>query len=152
MSKDKNKELVLKWGKKGKKNKSETCYLHENVLLDLPELATPYLIFRKTVNIDELVDILVDQSNIYATQNGQEFETNREEMLAFLGINYVMSICKLPTLKCYWMADDYITNDGIRNVITRDRFMEILKNILSITIMMQIPLTEGIKYGPSLIT
>ena len=76
------------------------------------------------MNIDELVDNLVDQSNIYATQNGWEFETNYEEMLAFLGINYVMFISKLPTLKCYW-----ITNDGIRNVITHDRFMEILKNI-----------------------
>ena len=41
----------------------------------------------------------------------------------------MMAICKLPNIKCYWHADEYIGNEGIRNVLTRTRFLEILQNL-----------------------
>ena len=127
---EKKDEILLKWTKKGKKkNKQETCYLYEDVTLEMPEYATLLRIFEETLNLDALIDMIVEQSNLYAVQNGREFKTNAEEIRAFLGTNFIMTICKLPTLKCYWMADDFITNDGIRNIITRDRFMDILKNL-----------------------
>ena len=49
-------------------------------------------------------------------------------MRAFLGINYVMSINKLPTIRSYWECGQYVRNEGIRNVIRRDskRFCKIL--------------------------
>ena len=64
-----------------------------------------------------------------ATQNGREFATNPEAIRAFLGINYIMSISKLPNVKCYWSIDSYLSDDEVRNAITRNCFMNILQNL-----------------------
>ena len=40
-----------------------------------------------------------------------------------------MSINKLPTIKGYWEGGQFIGNDGIRNVMTRSRFKDILRNL-----------------------
>ena len=44
-------------------------------------------------------------------------------------MNYIMSISKIPNLKCSWSLDRYFFNEGIKNVMTRDRFMKTLQNI-----------------------
>ena len=72
---------------------------------------------------------ICDQTNLYATQNGREFAANLEEIGAFLGINYIMSISKLPNVKCCWSLDSYLPNDGVRKAITRNRFVSILQNL-----------------------
>ena len=50
-------------------------------------------------NLDGLVRLLVDETNLYVQQNGRKFRTNKKEMRALLGISYIMSISKLPTIK-----------------------------------------------------
>ena len=45
---------------------------------------------------------------MYAQQNGREFHTNEKKMRAFLGIDYTMSINKLPTIKSYWGCGHFI--------------------------------------------
>ena len=65
----------------------------------------------------------------YATQNGREFSIEKEEMAAFLGINFVMSINILPNIESYWCADEFIGNKRIQNVMTRQRFQSILQNL-----------------------
>ena len=87
------------------------------------------LIFKGATNLAELVKFICDHTNLYATQNGKEFATNPEKIRAFLGINYIMSISKLPNVKCYWSIDSYLSNDGVRNAMTRNRFMNILQNL-----------------------
>ena len=119
----------MKWKRTGGHKTRKECLLHAEVTLDFMGETTPMIVFGKTVIYDELLDIVVEQSNIYATQSGRAFITNREEMSAFLGINYIMSINKLPTLKSYWQADVFIGNEGIQNVMTRARFLEILRNL-----------------------
>ena len=37
-------------------------------------------------------------------------------MKAFLGIDHVMSIDKLPTIKSYWECEQLIGNKGIRTL------------------------------------
>ena len=80
-------------------------------------------------NIRDLVKLIVDQTNLYAQQNGREFRTDEKKMLAFLGINCIMSINQLPTIQSYWECGQFIGNKGIRNVLTRARFKDILQNI-----------------------
>ena len=80
--------------------KAGKCTLEANVLIDIPENANPLLIFEETKNLNELVKYICDQTNLYSIQNGREFATNPEEIRAFLGINYIMSISKLPNVKC----------------------------------------------------
>ena len=40
-----------------------------------------------------------------------------------------MSISKLPNLKCYWSVDSYLSNNGVRNTMTRIPFVNILQNL-----------------------
>ena len=125
----KKKVAELKWKRKSKFAKEKKCTLEANLLLEIPENANPLLTFEGTTNLNELVKHICDQTNSYATQNGREFATNPEEMRAFLGTKYIMSISKLPNLKCYWSVDSYLSNDGVRNAMTRKCFMDILQNL-----------------------
>ena len=72
--------------------------------------------------------MIVEQSNLYAHQNGRNFTVTKEELKAFLGINFVMAINKLPTIAEYWRVDNLIGNDGIQNTMFRNR-CEILQNL-----------------------
>ena len=40
-----------------------------------------------------------------------------------------MSINKLPTIKSYWDCGKSIGNEGIRNVVARSRFEDVLRNL-----------------------
>ena len=62
------------------------------------------------------------KTNRYATQKGSNFETTEDEMKAFLGINFIMDINKLPSLEDYLSTDKCIGNEKIQNVMTRARF------------------------------
>ena len=67
--------------------------------------------------------------NRYATQKGCNFETTEDEMKAFLGINFIMGMNKLPSLKDYWSTDKCIRHEEVQNVMTRTRFQSILQNL-----------------------
>lgn len=47
-------------------------------------------------------------------------------MRELLGLNHMMSMCKLKNIKFYWDADSYICNNDIKNVMRRTRFPTIL--------------------------
>ena len=81
------------------------------------------------MQLHKLVALILTETNRYAQQNGRNFVTNAAEMKAFLGMNYIMSVNKPPTIHHYWGSDDYVGNEGIGNVMTRECFKEILQNI-----------------------
>ena len=87
----------------------------------LPEHHTSFDIFSAVSDIENLIKLTVVESYLYAQQKGREFQTNEQKMRVFLGINYVMSINKL-------YGQD-VGNKGIRNVMSRSRFEEILQNL-----------------------
>ena len=66
---------------------------------------------------------------LYAHQNGRNFTVTKEELKAFIGINFFMAINKLPTITEFWRAGNLIGNDGIRNTTIWNRFCEILQNL-----------------------
>ena len=51
--------------------------------------------------MNELLEVIVTETNRYATQKGCNFETMEDEMKAFLGINFITGINKLPSLEDY---------------------------------------------------
>ena len=106
----------LKWQRKPKLIKCKNCELEAKILLDLPVNPSPLRVFESTTRLNDLVSLTCDQTNLYAEQNGRTFQTTPEEVHAFLGVNFMMAICKLPNIKCYWHADEYIGNEGIRKV------------------------------------
>ena len=87
--KRKKKVAELKWKRTSKFVKAKKCTLEANISLDIPENASPLLIFEMTTKLNELVKRIR-----YNDQIG-----------AFLGINYIMSISKLPNVKCDWSGD-----------------------------------------------
>ena len=91
---------------------------------NLNETVFPIEIFSLVTRFGELLELIVEQSNLYAHQNGRNFTDTKEELKTFLGINFVMAIKKLPT-----RIDNLIGNDGIQSIMTQNRFSETLKNL-----------------------
>ena len=94
---------------------------------NLNETVSPTEIFSLVTGLVELLELIVEQSNLYAHQNGRNFTVTKEELKAFLGINFVMAINKLPTIAEYWRVDNLIGNDGIQNTMIGNHFCEILQ-------------------------
>ena len=99
---------------------------------NLPEIFNPLDYFVEFA-YDNLWDLIVKETNRYASQklsNSPEHLTNfvlitRAEIKAFMGINIIMGIAKLPQVALYWSSDDYFGNQGIKKVMFKNRFEEI---------------------------
>ena len=62
---------------------------------NLNETVSPVKIFSLLTGLEELLEMIVEQSNLYAHQNGRSFTVTKQELKAFLGINFGMAINKL---------------------------------------------------------
>lgn len=83
-----------------------------NELLELEE-NTPIAVFL-TMFRDVLMDHIVFET-IYATQGGKPFSPlSLEELYAFIGINLLMGIKKLPSYRDYWANEDALHDEFIR--------------------------------------
>ena len=128
--KEKNKkEELLKWTKKVKVTKQEVCHLVPETQPNLNETVSPIEIFPLVTDLRELLELIVEQSNLYAHQIRRIFRVTKEELKAFLGINFVMAIKMLSTIAEYCRVDNLIANDGIENTMIRNHFCEILQNL-----------------------
>ena len=116
-------------GKKHARYAKEQCSLKADIIYQFQEHLIPFDVFSAGTYLDGFVKLLADESNLYAQQNGREFHINKQEMRAFLGINYIVSINKTPTIQSYWECGQFLGNDGIRNVMDRSRFEDILQNL-----------------------
>ena len=127
--KENKEEELWKWNKKVKATKQEECQLVPEIQPNLNETVCPIEIFSLVTGLDELLELIAEQPNLYAHQNGRIFAITREELKAFLGINFVMAINKLPTIPEYWRVDNLIGNDRIQNTIIQNHFCEIFQNL-----------------------
>ena len=100
------------------------CTLEAKVLVDLHPGSKPLEIFQTVTAMNEVLEIIVMETNRYATQKGRNFETTEDEMNALLGINFIMGINKLPSLEDYWLIDKYIGNEKIQNVEKGEKGIE----------------------------
>ena len=84
---------------------------------NLNETVSPIETFSLVTGLEELLELIVEQSNLYAHQNGRNFTVTKEELKAFLGINFATAINKLPRIAEYWRVDNLISNDSIQNTM-----------------------------------
>ena len=91
------------------------CTLEAEVLVNLDNGSIPFDIFPTVTGMNELLEIIVTETNRYATQNGHNFETAEDEMKAFLGINFIMDINKFRSLEGYWSRIKCIGNDDSKS-------------------------------------
>ena len=71
----------------------------------------------------------VERSNLYTHQNRKNFTVTNEGLKAFLGINFVVEINKLPMIAEYWRVGNLISNDSNQNTMIRNLSCEILQNL-----------------------
>ena len=78
-----------------------------------------------------LIDLIVEQTNLYAQQvmNDAQYakweNVNAEEIWAYMGFMILMGINHLPALADYWKMDPTYHYGPVADRITRDRFLEI---------------------------
>ena len=65
------------------------------------ETVSPIEIFSLVTGLEELLEMIVEQLNLYAYQNRRNFTVTKEELKAFLGINFIMTVNRLPTIAKY---------------------------------------------------
>lgn len=94
---------------------------------------TPYKLFQQFFS-DEFILHLVFQTNLYAEQkqiaSGKSYtRTNEREIRAFLGINLLMGIKRMPSYKDYWSSCPELHDSFISSIMTVKRFGWLLGNI-----------------------
>ena len=99
-----------------KVTKQEECHLVPEIQPNLNETVSLIEIFSLLTSLKGLLELIVEQSNIYAHENGRNFTVNKEELKALLGINFVVAVNKLPIAE-YWRVDNLIGNDGVQNTM-----------------------------------
>ena len=121
---------MWKWRKGFAKTSLQPCSLKEEGVVDMQtENVTPFEKFSKCIGLPGLLSMMKIESERYAAQNGRQFQISEEEFCAFLGVNLLMGINKLPTMKSYWSVDEGLGNSLIQKVMTRARFLGVLQNI-----------------------
>ena len=65
---------------------------------NLNETVSPIEILFLVTSLEELLELIVELSNLYAHQNGRNFTIIKKGLKAFLGINFVTAVNKLPMI------------------------------------------------------
>lgn len=87
--------------------------------------------FFESIWNNKISNEIVDQTNLYATQNESK---NWQcitvvELNAFIGCLILMGIHQLPSLKCYWSSDPALRVNAVADVMTEVRFKKIAQNL-----------------------
>lgn len=98
------------------------------------------LSFLKLFVSDEFMEILVQQTNIYAERRSQSENVSRNsrlkqwrpvnlaEMKVFLAIIISMGLVQKSDVQDYWSTDEVQDTPFFRNTMSRDRFLSIMSN------------------------
>ena len=135
------------WKKQFKPLEIKKCTFAEEGIININlENPSPLQVFSETVGLEGLLTLIKTESERYAEQNGRIFQTSIEELSAFLGINILMGIHKLPSMKDYWSVDDGLGNPLIQKAMTRSRFLDILQNLHFTNNFQELPPKESENY------
>lgn len=125
---------------KDEPNKVQNFSFKEKTGLKINLQSNGELDFYKLLLTDDLIDLMVLETNLYAAQEINRHrplrrtsrynawtEVNAEEMKKFIGILYLMGIVRLPTIEHYWSCNVMYNFNGCKTVMSRNRFQMILR-------------------------
>ncbi|XP_070691520.1 piggyBac transposable element-derived protein 3-like [Pempheris klunzingeri] len=100
----------------------------QGALLGVDEAREPIQYFRDFFDAD-LLDVIVQQSNLYCTQNNPNnaLKLDQNELEQFIGTLVYMSIVHVPRSRMYWSSECRVVQ--VADVMSRDRWGEIKKFI-----------------------
>ena len=73
----------------------------------------------------ELVEHIVENTNLYASQKGVPIVFTKDDILGFIGLNIAMGIHSLPATRDYWAREPLLRSPWFSSVMPRDKFMAI---------------------------
>jgi len=74
------------------------------------------------------MESIVQQTILFAQQKGNEnFPFCVEDLQAFLGLNIAMGLLRLPRISDYWSKCQILSTPFFPSIMSRDRFMDILR-------------------------
>jgi len=131
--------LVNEWTWKSRNSNSHflTSFNHfDGHALGSSDVNKPIDSFFKFMTRD-VIELMVDETNIYAkqryAQTGRSIadwkEVDENQLLAFLGLLFVLGFHRLPRIRDYWSQDRNFFTPVIANTMTRDDFYRIFRNI-----------------------
>ncbi|KAH8026342.1 hypothetical protein HPB51_020048 [Rhipicephalus microplus] len=103
------------------------------------DLETPIVIFRRLLT-DDMLAILVDQTNLYSTQKyGKSVNTSVPEVEQYIGMYLKMGLVQMPNVRCYWEQGS--RHSPIADTMPRNRFLKLMA-CLHVVDNMQVPEQE----------
>ena len=122
--------MKLKWSRKYKKVKVNKFTESIGPTETLP--SNPLKMFLLFFT-EELIRMIVDQSNLFASLSMSEEQYSKwnkissEELQAYLGFIIIMGLVPLPSIYDYWSTNKVFHYSPIAEKISRDRFLAIHK-------------------------
>lgn len=114
------------WSKKGKKKKDAP--FTKDYGANIPDDATSPSEILFCLFPDDLIDLIVRQTNLYIEEKKKNNFITKDELITFLGINILMGVKKLPSYRDYWSQDQKLHDQYISQLMTVNRFGFILNN------------------------
>lgn len=120
------------WGSTNTSSQLNLFDKHSGPVNISAEASSPFDVFS-CLFPEELVTHITEQTNVYALQkflDPVKFKrTTNDEVKIFLGINILMGIKRLPSIRDYWSSNEEIRDSYISSLMSRNRFMWILGNL-----------------------
>ena len=95
---------------------------------DKNDITSPLDYFRKFFSVD-LVDHIVQQTNLYSKQHGRNVEVSKEEMLGIIGVMILSGYHPVFDKKLLWSSDDDVSVEWVKELMSRNRFIAIIRDI-----------------------
>ncbi|XP_048260478.1 piggyBac transposable element-derived protein 4 isoform X2 [Bombus terrestris] len=77
----------------------------------------------------ELVTKLVTEINKHGETDVNFMPLSEDELKVFIALNILMSLVSKPNIQSYWTADKNIETPYFKNIMDRNRFVSITKNL-----------------------
>jgi hypothetical protein len=116
--------LAYKWRRRSLNDADKPFTGNTQLSAEVLDLKTPLQFFRSLFTL-ELEQLIVDQSNLFATQTRPEkpLKMTQAELQQFLGSVLLMSLIKLPSCRKYWSSKYKV--DLVAENLSNKRFEEI---------------------------
>ena len=108
----------------------EDFTLPVGIMFEIGNEARELDVFKKFFN-DEILNVIVRETNRYARQKlaGEALDkwqgVTLEEIKAFLGVSVVMGVNILPSISDHWSSNQFLGNEGIQKVMTKNCYENI---------------------------
>lgn len=91
------------------------------------------------------LNLIVNQSNLYAIQSNTELHLSALELKAVIGMLIIMGFNNLPNMKLYWSGDKNFHNKRIAEIMPLKRFVKIIR-FLHLNDNMKMPSRDSVQF------